>query len=92
MESEYRPTTVMFCNFSGPEALLEAWGTGGEQRVTGLLNAYFTVMNEVITRYGGVVSRIDPYSKGSKMLILFGAPVAHEDDPQRAVSGPGDER
>ncbi|MBN1146268.1 MAG: AAA family ATPase [Anaerolineales bacterium] len=86
VESEYRPTTVLFCNFSGPEILLDAWGEIGAQRVANLLDAYFTTMNDVIARYGGIVSRIDPYSKGSKMLILFGAPVAHEDDPQRAVS------
>ncbi len=84
--SEYRPTTVLFCNFTGPEALLEAWGEAGASRVTGLLSAYFTDMNNVITRFGGIVSRIDPYSKGTKLLALFGAPVAHEDDPQRAVS------
>ncbi|MEW6422923.1 MAG: adenylate/guanylate cyclase domain-containing protein, partial [Deinococcota bacterium] len=84
--SEFRPTTVLFCNFTGPEALLELWGQAGAQRVTGLLNAYFTAMHQVIARYGGIVSRVDPYSKGTKMLVLFGAPVAHEDDPQRAVS------
>jgi class 3 adenylate cyclase len=84
--SQFRPTTVMFCNFSGPETLLALWGEAGVQRVTSLLNAYFSAMNEVITRYGGIVSRIDPYSQGSKLLAMFGAPVAHEDDSQRAVS------
>jgi class 3 adenylate cyclase len=84
--SQFRPTTVLFCNFTGPEALLEAWGQAGVQRVTSLLDAYFKAMNGVVARYGGIISRIDPYSKGSKMLILFGAPVAHEDDTQRAVS------
>jgi len=86
VQSEYRPTTVMFCNFTGPENLLSSWGATGAQRVTGLLSAYFSDMNEVITRFGGIVSRIDPYSQGTKLLALFGAPVAHEDDPQRAVS------
>jgi class 3 adenylate cyclase/tetratricopeptide (TPR) repeat protein len=86
VESEYRPTTVMFCNFTGPENLLNLWGPAGEQRVTGLLSAYFNDMNDVISRFGGIVSRIDPYSQGTKLLALFGAPVAHEDDPQRAVS------
>ena len=84
--SQYRPTAVLFCNFWGLETLLSTWDGEGVSRVTGLLNAYFTAMNEVVTRYGGIISRIDPYSKGTKMLILFGAPVAHEDDPQRAVN------
>ena len=86
VQSEYRPTVVMFCNFIGPENLLSQWGDAGAQRVTGLLSAYFNDMQEAISRFGGIVSRIDPYSKGTKLLALFGAPVAHEDDPQRAVS------
>lgn len=86
VQSEYRPTVVMFCNFTGPENLLNLWGADGAQRVTGLLSAYFNDMQEAISRFGGIVSRIDPYSQGTKLLALFGAPVAHEDDPQRAVS------
>jgi class 3 adenylate cyclase/tetratricopeptide (TPR) repeat protein len=86
VESEYRPTTVLFCNFAGPENLLNLWGHIGVRRITSLLNTYFTAMNEIISRYGGIIDRIDPYSSGSKMLAIFGAPVAHEDDPQRAVS------
>lgn len=86
VESEYRPTTTLFGNFTGLETLLELWGPAGAPRVTSILNAYFASMYEVVARYGGIISRVDPYSKGTKMLILFGAPVAHEDDPQRAVS------
>jgi class 3 adenylate cyclase/tetratricopeptide (TPR) repeat protein len=86
LRSEYRPTTVMFCNFTGPDILLEAWGEAGAQRVTRILSEYFTAINEVISRFGGIVSRIDPYSQGTKLLALFGAPVAHEDDAQRAIS------
>jgi class 3 adenylate cyclase len=86
VESEYRPTTVMFCNFTGPDTLLELWGESGAKRVTDLLSDYFTAINEVISRFGGIVSRIDPYSQGSKLLALFGAPIAHEDDAQRAIS------
>jgi class 3 adenylate cyclase len=86
VQSEYRPTTVMFCNFTGPDTLLETLGDSGISLVTGVLSAYFTDMNEIISRFGGIVSRIDPYSQGSKLLALFGAPIAHEDDAQRAIS------
>jgi class 3 adenylate cyclase len=58
----------------------------GVRQVTRLLDDYFQAMHQVIARYGGVVSRIDPYRQGSKMLVLFGAPLAPEDSPQRAVS------
>ena len=86
MGGMYRRTAVMFVNFSGFEALLQTWGAEGTNRVTGLLSAYFNAMQNIISRFGGVVTRIDPYSKGTKLLTLFGAPIAHEDDPQRAVS------
>jgi class 3 adenylate cyclase len=86
VESEFRSTTVLFLNVTGLEPLLTAWGDGGVQRITRLLDEYFQAMQGVIARHGGSISRVDPYTKGSKMLILFGAPVAHEDDPLRAVS------
>jgi class 3 adenylate cyclase len=56
------------------------------RQVTRLLNDYFQAMNKIIVQHGGVVSRIDPYRQGSKMLVLFGAPIAPEDAPLRAVS------
>lgn len=84
-ESEFRLTVVMFCNFVGPEKLLARWGDKGTRRVTTLLSSYFSAMSDVITRYGGIINRIDPYSKGTKFLALFGTPVSHQDDPLRAV-------
>ena len=83
--SEFRPTTVIFCNFTGFEAYLNHWGQHGPRRVATILSQFFQAMHQIIDRHGGVVTRIDPYSSGSKMLILFGAPTAHEDDPQRAA-------
>lgn len=83
--SEFRPTTVIFCNFIGFETYLEHWGQHGPRRVATILSQFFQAMHRIIDSHGGVVTRIDPYSSGSKMLILFGAPTAHEDDPQRAA-------
>jgi class 3 adenylate cyclase/tetratricopeptide (TPR) repeat protein len=84
-DSEFLLTTVMFCNFDGLEKLLDMWGAKGVSRITNLLSAYISAMSDVISRYGGMISRIDPYSKGTKLLALFGAPVSHQDDPLRAV-------
>jgi class 3 adenylate cyclase/tetratricopeptide (TPR) repeat protein len=85
VDSEFLTPTVLFCNFTGPDILLDIWGKTGTRRVTTLLSAYFSTVYEVITRYGGIIARIDPYSKGTKLLALFGAPVSHQDDPLRAV-------
>ncbi len=43
------------------------------------------MMDEIVERYGGVVNKIDLYDHGDKLMALFGAPVAHEDDAERAV-------
>ncbi|MGI9647379.1 MAG: ATP-binding protein, partial [Acidimicrobiia bacterium] len=48
---------------------------------TEIMHAAFELMIEPITRLGGSVTRL----MGDGLLALFGAPVAHEDDPERAV-------
>ncbi len=84
IESEYRLTTVLFTNVTGFENLLPDANTPLDT-VTRLMSDYFDAMHAVIARYDGVITRIDPYSKGSKVLTLFGAPIAHEDDPGRGT-------
>ena len=86
VENEHRPATVCFVNLTGLESLLAAWGDDGVRRATRLLDDYFRTLHRVIARYGGIISRVDPYSQGSKVLVLFGAPVTHEEQPLRAVS------
>ena len=88
VESEYRTTTVLFGNFTGPEDYFAALADreDGAQVLASVLDHYFTPVQQIIASHGGIISRIDPYSQGSKLLALFGAPVAHEDDPQRAVA------
>ncbi len=86
VESEFRPTTVLFANFCGPDILLSATPTPAEaEQAARLLNEYFSAAEQAIACYGGALARVDPFKQGSKMLVLFGALAAHEDDPQRAV-------
>ncbi|HUJ86999.1 MAG TPA: adenylate/guanylate cyclase domain-containing protein [Burkholderiales bacterium] len=48
---------------------------------TSIMNGAFGFMNAAVAKYGGTVSRL----MGDAVLALFGAPVAHEDDADRAV-------
>ncbi len=50
--------------------------------VTGIMNSFFKVLTRPIYAYGGTV---DKYI-GDAIMALFGAPIAHEDDAERAVS------
>jgi class 3 adenylate cyclase len=85
IESENRLATVIFVHFTGFAELLEAWGEDNVDNLALLLSQYYSTMQRTIATHGGVLTRSDPYSLGSKLLITFGAPVAHADDPDRAV-------
>jgi class 3 adenylate cyclase len=45
------------------------------------MNGAFGFMNSAVDRYGGTVARL----MGDAVLAIFGAPAAHEDDPERAI-------
>jgi class 3 adenylate cyclase/tetratricopeptide (TPR) repeat protein len=58
---------------------------GDTADLTGFLNRYFTTVQEIVLRYGGVINKIDLAVEGDKLLAVFGAPLSHEDDLQRAL-------
>ena len=48
---------------------------------TEIINGAFEYMIKPVYKYEGTVARLT----GDGILAFFGAPIAHEDDPQRAV-------
>jgi class 3 adenylate cyclase/tetratricopeptide (TPR) repeat protein len=87
---EFRPVTVMMANFCAFNRLLDllelpALIESDPTIIGHVLNTYYTRIQAVIQRYGGVVNRIDLAPYGDRFVALFGAPTAHEDDPARAV-------
>lgn len=85
MEGEHRLVAVLFANVRGLGDIADRLGPGQEQAITAALNRYFVAMSKPILEYGGVINKIDLYDHGDKLLTFFGAPVAHEDDAERAV-------
>ncbi|MFM2079253.1 MAG: hypothetical protein RJA49_3143, partial [Actinomycetota bacterium] len=75
---ERRIVTVLFADLVGFTSLAEHMDP---EQVKRLVDGCFERMVEVVAEYGGRVDKI----LGDGMLVLFGAPVAHEDDPERAV-------
>jgi class 3 adenylate cyclase len=51
------------------------------EQVRSLMNACFDRLVPAVEKYGGVVDKFI----GDEIMALFGAPVAHEDDPSRAL-------
>lgn len=81
---EFRPVTVLFAHFYPFTSVLDMVGDDCDTAVA-VLNAYYRRAQEVVHRYGGIVNKVDMYTYGDKLMALFGAPVANEDDPLRAV-------
>ncbi|MCB0204407.1 MAG: tetratricopeptide repeat protein [Anaerolineae bacterium] len=49
------------------------------------LHAFMQTVFELQKRYGGFINRLDFGDKGANLLIFWGAPIAHENDIQRAL-------
>jgi class 3 adenylate cyclase len=75
---ERRQATVLFADLSGYTAAAE---TMDPEAVKELVDRTLRRLAAEIERYGGT---IDKYI-GDNVMGVFGAPVAHEDDPERAV-------
>ena len=82
---EHRPVTVMFANYKGISKLIEKHGEQEPELIIQHLNNYFVHMASIVEKYEGTLARMDQYAVGDRIVIFFGAPRAHEDDPVRAV-------
>src|SRR5688500_2433363 len=76
--ADRRQVTVLFADVSGFTALAERLDP---EEVRAFQNALFEMLAQAITRHGGFVAKF----LGDAVLAVFGAPVAHEDDPERAL-------
>ena len=77
-ELERRWATVLFADLSGFTALSER--TDPEE-IRLMVDRCMRIMGEVVENFGGSVDKVI----GDALMAVFGAPVAHEDDPTRAV-------
>ena len=77
-EAERRQLTVMFCDLVESTKLASQLDP---EEYRDVVRAYQRVCSEVITRFDGHIAQL----LGDGLLVYFGYPQAHEDDPQRAV-------
>ena len=75
---ERRVVTILFSDVKGSTALAE--GLDPEEW-TEIMDGAFDVLIEPVYRYEGTLARL----MGDAVLAFFGAPIAHEDDPERAI-------
>jgi class 3 adenylate cyclase/tetratricopeptide (TPR) repeat protein len=77
-EGERKTVTALFADIKGSMELME--GLDPEEART-IVDPALRLMMEAAHRYGGHIVQ----STGDGVFALFGAPVAHEDHPQRAL-------
>src|SRR5438552_17473284 len=75
---ERKQVTVLFCDLVGSTAI--AAGLDPEDYAE-LLDRYLEIVCREVYKFEGIA----PHLAGDGLMALFGAPLAHEDAPQRAV-------
>jgi TOMM system kinase/cyclase fusion protein len=78
LDAERRQLTVLFCDLVDSTVLASQLDPEEWREV---VRAYQTACAEVIQRFEGHIAQY----LGDGLLVYFGYPQAHEDDPQRAV-------
>ena len=78
LTGELKPVTALFADVVGSTTLAEQMDP---EDWTAMINEAFDLMSRAVFRYEGTIAQL----QGDAMLAFFGAPVAHEDDPERAI-------
>ena len=75
---EERDVTVLFSDIRGFTAMSEKMKP---KEVVSTLNSYFSEMIDIIFKFDGTLDKI----VGDELMVVFGAPIARDDDAERAV-------
>lgn len=78
LTGELKPVTALFADVVGSTTLAEQMDP---EDWTAMINEAFDLMSQAVFRYEGTIAQL----QGDAMLAFFGAPIAHEDDPERAI-------
>src|ERR1700704_1472179 len=78
MTEERRLVTILFADVRDSTALGEALDP---EDLRALLSRYYAIAREVIADYGGTIEKFI----GDAVMAVFGLPVAHGDDAERAL-------
>ena len=84
--ADFPEPTIVFVNFIGlPEAV--DWALPGEEiKIVNSFSRAFAMINAAVEARGGVLKKITYHLAGSDIVIYFGVPNAHTNDPLRAAS------
>ena len=78
IEGEHKQVTVMFCDMEGFTSLVESLGP---EEAYSIMDQVYEILIHKVHDYEGTVNEMT----GDGIMALFGAPIALEDAPQRAI-------
>jgi class 3 adenylate cyclase/tetratricopeptide (TPR) repeat protein len=78
IEGEHKQVTVMFCDMKGFTGVVEKLGP---EEAYGIMDQVYEILIHKVHEYEGTVNEMT----GDGIMALFGAPIALEDAPQRAI-------
>jgi class 3 adenylate cyclase/tetratricopeptide (TPR) repeat protein len=78
IEGERKQVTVMFCDMEGFTSLTEKLGS---EQMYSIMDEIYEILIHKVHDYEGTVNELT----GDGIMALFGAPIALEDAPQRAI-------
>lgn len=83
---DFPEPTVMFVNLIGLPDSIDKASPHEEVALIVACSRVFSSIDAVVSAKGGVLQKVTAHLKGSDMLIYFGVPDAHTDDPTRAAT------
>jgi class 3 adenylate cyclase/predicted ATPase len=81
VEGERKPVTMLYSDLSGFTALSEKYRDRPEVIAT-VIDRCHKELGKIIYKWEGVVDKL----VGDEIMAIFGAPIVHEDDPERAIT------
>lgn len=82
---DFPEPTVVFVNFIGLPELVDQALPGEELKVVTSFSRIFAQINAVVEARGGMLKKVTYHLSGSDIVIYFGVPTAHTNDPVRAA-------
>lgn len=82
---DFPEPTIVFVNFIGLPELVDRALPGEELKVVSSFSRAFAQINAAVEARGGMLKKVTYHLSGSDIVIYFGVPTAHTNDPVRAA-------
>lgn len=83
--ADFPEPTIIFVNFIGLPESVDLALPGEEIKIVNSFSRAFAMINAAVEARGGVLKKITYHLAGSDIVIYFGVPNAHTNDPLRAA-------